>query len=297
MLTGHVVLRSPKFLRYCRSVTRIIPCSIPGTGMKMCASPDMRVRRKNLLSFGENPTSATGRSWKLYSFGRDTRYTECHTWWLSCHTLIILWLLCFKGFVDGTCNTWWALLQVFPELLIILTSQDFYLPATRQKIQLFVFLVHYQSFFESTAVTFFQRWTIYFGMSAFNDGSILPFLPPRPVVYFLFPLLLLVHYGPQGRSIGLSGCQKSRCPSGLSQPANHSVSLPLSLKSGEVNSRVGGAGDGEARGGMEKHFPFSHSSQMSILVFCTVRHFPALSNRSASHSSQPMQKINDIIAT
>lgn len=102
---------------------------------------------------------------------------------------------------------------------------------------------------------------------------------------FLFLVLLSVRSGPQGRSIGLSGSQDPTCPSGLSQPA----SLPCSLNSVEVNISRGDV--------MEKHFPFSRCSQMSILVFHTARHFPALSNHSASRRFQPMQKINDIIAT
>lgn len=95
--------------------------------------------------------------------------------------------------------------------------------------------------------------------------------------------------GPRGRSIALSGSQDPTCPSGLSQPASQPASLPFSLDSVEVNISRGGC--------MEKHFPFSRCSQMSILVFHTARHFPALSNHSASRRFQPMQKINDIIAT
>ncbi|CAJ1068387.1 zinc finger BED domain-containing protein 1-like isoform X2 [Xyrichtys novacula] len=83
--------------------------------------------------------------------------------------------------------------------------------------------------------------------------------------------------GPRGPSTGLSGIQNPTCQSGLSQPATQSISesaaLPFCFKSVEVNI---------SRGCMEKHFPFSHRSQMRILVFHTARHFPALSNRSVS---------------
>lgn len=156
--------------------------------------------------------------------------------------------------------------------------------------------LHYQSFCERNCHLFLQMGDILFGLK--------PILSPQTglsslfftlVFIFLSLLFLSFHSGPRGRSIGLSDSQDPTCPSGLSQSATHSVSesvaLHFSLNSVEVNSSRGGGMHGK------KHFPFSHCSQMSILVFHTARHFPALSNRTASRSFQPMQKINDIIAT
>lgn len=121
-------------------------------------------------------------------------------------------------------------------------------------------------------------------------------------VYFLF---LSVHSGPRGRSIGLSGSQDPTCLSGLSQPANHS--LPQSFSEPVSQSASQSAGllfslspvevNISSRDAWKNISLFSQCSQMSILVFHTARHFPVLSNRSASGSFQPMQKINDIIAT
>lgn len=127
---------------------------------------------------------------------------------------------------------------------------------------------------------------------------------PRTSLSFLFFLLLVYFptvppllFGPLGAPCRTAVYRPVRQPgshmSVRAESACHSlspaVSLPSGLNSAEVNISRGGC--------TEKHFPFSHCSQMSILVFHTARHFPALSNRSASHCFQPMQKINDIIAT
>ncbi len=121
--------------------------------------------------------------------------------------------------------------------------------------------------------------------------------------FLFFPLLFIFSsssssLSTQGPGAGLSACQAARIPhvrqGWVSLPLTQSVSQSVGRSSPQ--SRLCG-GKHQRGGSMEKHFPFSHCSQMSILVFHTARHFPALSNRSASRSFQPMQKINDIIAT
>lgn len=127
----------------------------------------------------------------------------------------------------------------------------------------------------------------------------IPFTTDRPIIPFLPPLFIFFSSfsspSSQGPRAGPLACQPANldltCPSGLSQPAKHSVSQ-LSSRLNPVKVNI--SGRGKLYG---KYFPFCHRSQMSTLIFHTARHFPVLSNCSTLRSFQPVQKISDIIAT
>lgn len=127
----------------------------------------------------------------------------------------------------------------------------------------------------------------------------MPFTTDRPIIPFLPPLFIFFSSfsspSSQGPRAGPLACQPANldltCPSGLSQPAKHSVSQ-FSFRINSVKVNI--SGSGKLYG---KYFPFCHRSQMSTLIFHTARHFPVLANCLTLRSFQPVQKISDIIAT